>query len=879
MSLTGTAWRVEDALARHYLRTDGAFGSAPLRFIDATSEELASALSTVFSFPVDNPDHARRRFLGSLRPDFIRQALCDGVPFVAPYGVAGPGWFQYLMLTCVIASASPEVSQSENFRERLREELGISTPLMNLTGIPKLWRELQTWCDRKKASGQPYRTIILPDPGHMTQIGYSVRITFPSRRDLGRMDRLFGPMFGSGTASPRAAIAAVRNRLYDQPWSDGFKAAFSDFEEQFSRGHRLLADHPFWLAISRLSHDRRKDRESPTAHVELSTDIEGETVLLLSTDDPRLLGEIGFEHDGSDMEEPHTGEVEIRDLVTILCGESAKSPLGAIAQCAREGAIPFDEADWGCWRATRTPESSKVRLLLDPGVSRGGISGRMDFWFLTDPIDLDLARMVIGRLRTKRSLEDDVSRAALVGGIKVGANYLGRPGLLPCIAANINCTVEIRRVSDASGTLSPGEREGSLFSLNADGHLRGAWTASVAEAGLLAADLTLRFVQNATEHDFSKTAVDSRWEPEPEIDQIESSIDPRPSGMRHAANDAEPATYDLLEAIYAGGGRGWSEPELIALLGGRLRLAGSSVWDALRVLQEGGWLEPCSSSSWRARRWFLRRPCLVSTGQRGRIVLDGAACETVRLRFSASVEQAGGRVETRVMAGGWSAPAITGLVDNHASIAEKTDLPLLSPAVHLPAQAQAVSYRPSAFTDRSRHVASTWAWDRGRFLKGRSDSSEDVRIDRLEHNERRSKDVYRISKEGRSLAMLDSRTAAIAYGHRLAGRALFHFDPVNDRLDRIAQEGFLPQPVGRYLRLRHSIGCALIPRGDGSCGLAYPADQTDVELLTGWLGPIVSGSYHADSPSVNATLGSLVLRRRLGLLGGLAARHARYREG
>jgi hypothetical protein len=873
----GTAWRIEHELTRHYLRTDGGFGSAPLRFIDATPEELARALSR----PQESPDETRSFFVNSFHPSLVKSALCDGTLIRASLGVEGPGWFQYLVLTCMIASTSPDVSQSDNFRERLKEELGISTTLMNLTGIPTLWEALRSWCESKRAYGDPYRAIILPDPGHMTQIGYSVRIAFPSRRDLDRMERLFGPSSGSDVASPAAMVKVVRDRLFGPPWSDGFKAAFSDFEDRFSRGQRLLADHPFWHAITRLGRTAVDEKDIPNTHIDLSTDIEGETIFILSSDDPDVIAE--FEIGPIDLRHRKrlTREIEIEELVSLLFRSPIKGSLGPLTRCEAEGAIPFEEVNWGVWRASRLPESTKVRLLLRPDIARRhpNIAGRACHWFLSDQIVLDVALDILKSIRA-RVAGSDVFRTTLVDGIKVGANYLGLPGFLPRISATSECSIDITPSFDASGALSVGERDGSRFQLVSDAPLRGAWTASVTERGVLAADLNLKFVPNASEHDFSTMAIDERhWEPEIEIEETWPPINFFRSPRSAASEDASPATFDLLEALYAGGRTGWAEPDLISLLGRHLGLTNSCVWDALRVIADAGWLEPRLSPSWRARKWFLKAPRLLLTRTENLIVLDGAACETVRRRFTECIQRAGGHVQAKVFAGTWSIPTVVGFVRDRTAITKEMGIPSFSPEIRLPARKQAVSYAESQYTDLSRLVASTWSWKAGRFIKGTSDQASDILVERLEHKGCRSNDVYRISKKNQKPVMLSSRTSAIAYAHRLAERPLFRYDRDSGQMERVAKEGFLPRPIGFYLRLLNLASPGLVREENGNCRFVYPASDDDVDMLTDWLGPIVLRDKRKDSSVHDINLLSLVFRRRLGVIGRRVAQHSWNREG
>jgi hypothetical protein len=176
----GDAWKTEEALTRHYLRTDGGSGASPLRFLDATPAELARALS----LPSERSDDMMAEFYSSFHPYLIRQALQDGIAAPAPSNVIGPGWFKYLVLTCAITCTADDVSQLGDFRQRLSEQVGLPVVPVDLTGIATLWRRLEAWIDHRRASGEPYRAIILPDPGHMHQIGHSLRIAFPARRDL-----------------------------------------------------------------------------------------------------------------------------------------------------------------------------------------------------------------------------------------------------------------------------------------------------------------------------------------------------------------------------------------------------------------------------------------------------------------------------------------------------------------------------------------------------------------------------------------------------------------------------------------------------------------------------------------------------------------------
>jgi hypothetical protein len=868
----GDAWKIEEALTRHYLRTDGKSGAGPLRFLDATPAELARALS----WPNGRPEDILARFYSSFHDYYIRQAFRDGIVMPAPAGVAGPGWFKYLVLTCAIVCMSDEISQLGDFRKRLAAQLDLATVPQDLEGIAALWERLVIWIDSERATGEPYRSIVLPDPGHMTHIGYSRRIAFPARHDLERMRRLFGEGPGESPTTPAVAIRLLRNRIDRDAWSAGFKAAFHDFEEQFRRGQRLIADHPFWVAISRLRQANPQDETGTTTAVDLKTDIDGDSVLMLSTDDAQAMREFAahLPHLRAREGEFEDAEISIEGLIDTLSRASVNGPLRPLVRCRVEGAIPFGETDLGVWRAHRSPESAKVRFLLRPDVEKRNptLRGQSGYWFLANPVTHDVATRLLTSLRVASVKEDEIFRVRITDGVKVGSNYLGLPRLLPRIAATSASTLDVKPAADAIGSLAAAAAADGIFQLRTSAPLHGAWTVSVKEGGQLVADLNIAFVPNASEYEVAELAFDERnWRPEMEIDEVRDPIEIASSHVQSPFEAADAETFQFMEAIYAGGRKGWSEMDLISLFGNTMERDLGSAWDILRVLGDAGWLEPRLSASWKARKWFLRAPRLLLPRRRDAVVLDGSICETIRNRFAECVERSGGRVEARKIAGAWSIPTIVGFTDDRGAVCAELGLPSQIAATRLPKVGQTISFVRSQYTERSRHAASCWSWDKARFVKGVSESEGTIQIRRLEHNEHRSNDVYRVIADGHTPQMFDSRAAAILYAHQLAGRPLFRFDRSRRRLERLAREGSLPHSIGTYLRSRHFVGAGIAAGDDGIAKLVYPASPEDLGALSGWL----ESALHADAIQTSdfreSQLRAAVMRRRRGTAGGLVA--------
>lgn len=280
----------------------------------------------------------------------------------------------------------------------------------------------------------------------------------------------------------------------------------------------------------------------------------------------------------------------------------------------------------------------------------------------------------------------------------------------------------------------------------------------------------------------------------------------------------------------------------------------------MRVLCESGWLEQRSSTGWRAHRWFLKSPSLVTFPNAGLVLLDGAACHTVRDRFRHCVTRAGGHVQHRVIPGLWNIPTVIGRLRDLNGLDSDTGLPFTTPTVRLPAGAQ-IEPPLSAYTDRSRTRVSRWCWDRQRFIKnGKID--DPVRLERLEQNGHKSTDIFEITTEGRCSIRIDARSSAILKAHQLAGRPQFRLDPTAQRLIRLANEGSLPHPLGDYFRYKYLVGPGIAVEPTKASIIQYAATAADGRQLRAWLGAAVETPPLHDDVQEFDLLSHIVDRRR-----------------
>lgn len=168
----------EACLTRHYLRSDGPSGNGPITFIDATPSELRTA-----SGRDDWSDEtARQSFLASFGAAEVRSWLGGRIVW-AGLDDPTPGYFRYLVLTCFVVATDDKWSDTHDFRLRLAQVLGTDTAFQSVTGVIRLWQTLVRWCERRRDAGDPFRQLILPEPGNMVLIGHAVKLAFPAWRD------------------------------------------------------------------------------------------------------------------------------------------------------------------------------------------------------------------------------------------------------------------------------------------------------------------------------------------------------------------------------------------------------------------------------------------------------------------------------------------------------------------------------------------------------------------------------------------------------------------------------------------------------------------------------------------------------------------------
>jgi hypothetical protein len=732
-----------------------------------------------------------------------------------------PGCFTYLALTLFVDSLIEDgLVTLGAFRSKLSGFLDVDRSFSNLTGIAEMWRELKSWLDEKAAKGEPFRRLLLPDPGSMTHIGYTARLSFPSRRDK-RVMETFLEENPKLVASPTAFLGKFRTVAADPRISWGLAQAFEEFHNEFLSGHRALAGHRFWALVQAISHGQKISAPHVDLSMEITRDEDEAWIFSLHTS-----GNNGTERD----------TFETLDLAASKAISLAPHDLAATLG---KGFIVFRQTGNALWRAASGISECVGRVIvgLAPQVADrlGGGLGKLvatGTWFLTEqPVLISAVEKAVRRLGGPNSEEDHIVSISVFEGVRSGRYWLGRPSFLPRISADGSALVA-RAEERATGEVRCIEMEKApgIFRLVADRSPEGTFVVEPAE-GLGDSRFwsrRLTFVADALIHQTLSEG--------PPADPMVEWEDTQRSEL--TVKDFEP-TYcesvseldDLVEAVYAGGRSGWSEEDIIRLIRRGLTTQ-VNPWDVLRSLQESTLLKPMLRAQWRGRFWLLEPPSLAKlSGPQGPIVVV-QGCLGARLvdEFRRTVTGSGGTIFRR---SGVTqlAPTLLGCVGaDIAFLSAKLGWPIS--AIALPGEKKLAFSLTSRRPDRYL-LAHRWCWEKGRFVSQQYAAAAPVVLSRWCHPTARDHDIYVVSIEDQSWHLL-SRSAAIALAHSVAGIPLFRAS--EGLLCRSGREGALPDAFAAESRIRH-----LANPGPNKDGYFYGFPAMALVRLTSAIPNLVQG--------------------------------------
>lgn len=835
------AFDIESKLVAHYLSTSGPDGSASLTHIDASRTELAEC------FGLANPEAAVALVCEACGTGLdVYEFLAFGTyPNGMPDEV--PGFFRFLLLTCVVVASADENKETREFGKNLQRLLSTTRVFGHRQALPRMWERLASWSAQRRRDGLPIRQVVLP-PFDRSEpyIGLTNAISFPSWRDTHRLRSLFeGSSERYLLATPRdVALRLCPVIRGDDRFSLQMRTASEEFDTLHRNRASLLHSHRFWGAVCRGLELKRPRNAAP------DQGFRAELVVGAVSEDTRIFffREQIAELDGRKHAIESCLVCDALKTLEKLEDEGLRRE-GELLQALRAGALPFAQERFGVWIANmsggiaddewtylvRDDRTNSLRRLAFVKISplTGG-------WSLIEPVMGSSAIHIHKALGLYGGKALDHGATIRVrGGVRTLGGFLGRPALLPWI--EMDGTAKIR-VSPSDGAINVRiERLEGKAVLKSDVSLEGRFEISFEDhlngRRILAMHRAIRFVDHAPEHPMIGRASAS-W-----YDKVECSdkawID-APIEVAIAASDdrwrdstREMRFDDLLEVIYARGASGWAERELIDVV--RELTPGPSPWEILRTLQESGWLQAKASLRWRASLWCLVAPSLstIRVDDSDAVLLCGSASAVVRSRFESTVLSMGGTVRFIQGVGAFSPLTAIALGVSAEHLTEELAWPIA--ALRSAARLRGTgwwSVVPAGIEKHQVHAA--WNWSASEFRPCAVKAPvEDIEVRWWRRIEMDRADLYSVDGGEPIQFVSPSRSVALCEAFRRARRAMFA--ERGGLLERLSADGHLPLHLSRTLHAYALMSPGVVPCGTG-WGYAYPSSDLGMSTVRACLG-------------------------------------------
>lgn len=818
--LTEKEW--ERCLQDHYLRSDGPAGDTPLNSIDATPSELrlASGLEDL------SDDEIISAFMSIFSRKKVRKVLGDG----AVGGFHAYRHFHYLVLTCVVCATTTDAGDTGNFRERLGVLLNDGGgPEQGVQGTNSLWRALARWIEVERQKGKPYRRVDLPNPGSMTQIGYAVRLAYPSRNDradLMSILRFFPERALENHGELLSYLAKNSSSLPERMQSD-MREILALYQEGEFIDHR-----PFWRLIEGILTELSQDEPSRAS--------------LLWRLSLRFVGWNGDEIEASLARGNHRSQLEapywsgsFGELLDL-----SKAPLN-VRKLLDTGVLLLRQEPDDLWAQDDRGISNESNVIIVsrhlPLMSKwpDALTAGGD-WKVSDVIAYGEAIALTGGAGIVKKEVKQQPTVHIEGGVSLGrGKWLNRPAFLPHIKLQ-DC--KDLRVDPDLGLSAVKDLVTFESQPLSDGRVRVEAVSNDSRKFFS----SFQLITNAPPVSKWPTRSD-RHEPLIDIDYVPGAF------LADGAVPLEVGTYpnalaDVLEAIYARAGSARPEGEIIQLIK-RGVPGGVNPWAILRSFEEAGWLALDLNRAWRGRFWRACPPVIVMTGDVTALV-EGVvgSIEFNHLKLESS------RYGTRLVVNAerpWAVPVLGLCGEQIPEVAEamgwkifQAQIPKFSPA---PA-----CWPEEIRSSQGRQLAGIWQASQNNFSQ-----SIPTRVNRfqlLRYVRDDDRDVYIVEGKGRTFTTCDRAVALLEY-HRLSGNAQFQW--ADSRLFTSIAGGYLPLPAAIWVR---RASCVQTGPG-GTDGYIYGVRARELKILAQVFGAVIS---HPGGHRERSLHGTLVSQRSRG---------------
>lgn len=769
-SLTKKDWIT--SLQQHYLSTEGPYSNSDLINLDVTPAGLAEAIG----MNGYSDEDIQNAFMSIFTRKLVRDFLSTKVHEIQ--GARAYSNFHFLILSCLVAATTTNAGDSNQYRERLGALLDDNQGAeQGVSGINSLWLALSKWIGSQVQQGKSYRKIILPkDIGHMTVIGYAVKLAYPSRDDRKQLKNVLKNLSYRAFESPVSLLIELNEEYYGE-LPDLIQQDLSTLKILYE-SNQPIENHYFWqLILSILSEINRENPKKCTLLWSVSVRFGGwdgdelEEVVLAKGNRRQDLEVPFWQGDFLQFLEMHRIPKQIKALLD-------------------NGCIILLERHGGLWtQDDRKPDAEDTAIIL---ANRPEIIERFQYpcsiaerWCYSENMPLQEALEITGGqgVAGKNTSEKGLK---FEGGIPLGRNkWLARSGYLPHIKIRPNSKFS------ANPALKV-QIEDNIIKIIDDDLIDKEWHLRQIDGHDELTLKTIQFFNNAPLND-SWPQRKNGFEASVEFDyQLGTPI-------LEAQNIISMGVFpnrlcDALEALYARAQSPRSESEIIAILQTVLPQEPEfkyMVWDVLRSLEEAGWLEQDLSGRWRGRVWRVQAPKIVLTGSLTAIVEGAIAHKELEILKVEAIRQG---VEIYINAQlEWAVPVISLHGDKIKKLAEELQWNI-EIGKNIVAKPAPKCWPVENRTVMGRQSSSIWKAEPGLFILLNQNTSHAKMLVRFTRDDDR--DVYAIDKD-QGFVTTQRNIAILEYARQIK-KPVFIYD--NGLLKRQSLNGHLPLPVARWLR-------------------------------------------------------------------------------
>lgn len=697
------AWQMHDwneTLFQHYFAEHS--DNTTVTRLAVTGEEISKAVKGVVGSEEARAYFiaALVRGLGhrSLGSDAQRKAASWDVDSESP-----PPFVAHLLFTCLVVGDMAEQLESVgDFRKRLTLLLGWGTG-HGLDRLPPLWRSLSDWLKLQYENRRPFKRLLLPSPSpSLAIIGYQYGLAFPTRRDQERLRKVLSDdhLLGSEPLVTRVFNLLERRLSLFTPQ---FQKTYREFRDLYHVSpHSASAATAFWSVIRDVALKSGAEETSrarlPKLQLVLEIDIETYSLAVMSSREFSVKGFTTVEFPSGLSDYPFLVTDTEDEPVDVALLKAAYGPAAALPAIFRDLATAIsdrillfvpDEAGQMYVLARNLPEGGKVVGLVKadllhnleialqsaaletqwslrrsdayPGwhefeISDGAALSYVDFSANPALSEIPCLQVIL-----------KPSRMVFVGGAKLGESYLGLIRFLPDVvvegadavsaeAIDQRDSIALRRTPTVGTWRFPSDP--LAFPLHDSYQLRAFVANELVDQRPIAFSPEVRNTEYVApsnpqlwlgEGGFGESASPSGWPVAPgdcfeDDERKDRSVirQSSPEPGRPESVPQNPVVDELISFLAARSSnqQGILEYELVGFLKEHLSLDWNRAWHVYRAWVEIGTFEALSLRTWRVRKCFARKPCLVAYLTPGgyRIALFGLVPPAIRTTFELACE-------------------------------------------------------------------------------------------------------------------------------------------------------------------------------------------------------------------------------------------------